>query len=545
MKTYVLLFSVALISSLFLTPLIRRLCQRRGWCDQPEDDRRLHEKPTPRLGGAPIVASLGLAMASLFLLDNAVTQQLFEAPRELVPIAIPALLIFLFGVYDDLHDTRPVIKFLAQGAAGSLMFALGLRITGLTIPGLGSVELSMAASLCITVFWVVAISNAFNLIDGVDGLAAGAALFAALVMLAVAVSADKVLVAAVTLALAGTLIGFLRYNFNPASIFLGDSGSLFLGFLLAALSVEGSQKASTAVAVSIPILAFGLPVIDTGVAVIRRFISQRPLFSADKEHVHHMLLARGWSQRRVAIVLYVVCASFGILALLTVGDPGGRGTGLILLVAGAVVVFALSKLKYHEADEVKAGVRRSFSDRRVRAANHVRIRRAGKALKEAESLADIFAAVDDMLEFGEFAYASARLGRHSDGKRNEELFENENGTLSRSGAELRSGVIEWSWTNPGLSEDVDLSSKRFWTLRLPLSTENESWGYINLYREIDTETLKLDINYLCNLFQKEMATAAERVLSNSEALQSDSPLRRKHAVAAGARGRDVKASSFA
>src|SRR5438094_6932429 len=159
------------------------------------------------------------------------------------------------------------------------------------------------------------------------------------------------MVTVVALALTGALAGFLRYNFSPASIFLGDSGSLFIGFALAALSIQGSQKASTAVAVAIPILACGLPVVDAGVTIARRFISGKPIFQGDREHIHHMLLARGWSQRNVAFVLYSLCAVFSLLALLTVrGGGGGRITAVTLIVMAAAVVFVAGRLRYPELD---------------------------------------------------------------------------------------------------------------------------------------------------------------------------------------------------
>ena len=198
----------------------------------------------------------------------------------------------------------------------TIFYALGGRIDALSIPLFGSVELPPLLSYLLTVVWLVGITNAFNLIDGLDGLASGAALFSSLVILGVSVSQDRPMMIIVSLVLCGSVAGFLRYNFNPASIFLGDSGALFIGFLLAAMSVLGTQKATTAVAIFVPILAFGFPMVDTAMAMGRRLVSRKPVFQGDNEHIHHMLLARGWSQRRVALVLYGVCAAFGLLALI-------------------------------------------------------------------------------------------------------------------------------------------------------------------------------------------------------------------------------------
>ena len=186
----------------------------------------------------------------------------------------------------------------------------------LSVPFLGTVQLPPVLSYVVTIVWLVGITNAFNLIDGIDGLASGAALFASLVLLVVSFLQERSLVIVVTLVLCGSLAGFLRYNFNPASIFLGDSGALFVGFTLAALSVVGTQKAATAIAVVVPILAFGFPMVDTAMTMGRRLISRKPIFEGDNEHIHHMLLARGWSQRKVALVLYGVCASFAMVAVI-------------------------------------------------------------------------------------------------------------------------------------------------------------------------------------------------------------------------------------
>jgi UDP-GlcNAc:undecaprenyl-phosphate/decaprenyl-phosphate GlcNAc-1-phosphate transferase len=387
MKTYLTLFVVALSTSIVLTPLVRRLAQRLGWVDVPKDGRRLHELPIPRVGGIAVFLSVIFPLSLLLLWNNLVTATLAaHYSQQTIAVLASCTLVFLFGIFDDLVGANHRWKFAAQAAAGMLLYFLGGQINAVSIPFIGSVELPTLASFALTMVWVVGISNAFNLIDGLDGLASGASLFAALVMLVVSFFMGHTLAIVITLALTGALIGFLRYNLNPASIFLGDSGALFVGFLLAALSLLSSQKASTAVAVAIPLMAFGLPVIDTGFTIARRFISGKPLFEGDREHIHHKLLERGWSQRRVAFVLYGVCALFGMLALLFVSDDGGgRLTGLLLLVTGAAVVLVAGRLRYHEVDEVKASVKRNVLDRRARGQQRRRAARQPRALARAHA----------------------------------------------------------------------------------------------------------------------------------------------------------------
>jgi UDP-GlcNAc:undecaprenyl-phosphate GlcNAc-1-phosphate transferase len=513
MNTYIAIFIAALFSSLVLTPVIRRLSVKFGWVDEPRDSRRVHFKAIPSLGGLAILISVLVALAILPLLDNLVTESLFEERWQLLAVFAPAILVTLLGAYDDIRGAGATLKFVALGIAGTIFYAMGGRIENLSIPFAGSVHLPMVVSYLATIFWIVGVTNAFNLIDGIDGLAAGAGLFASLVVLSVSLMLGHPHVTVVALVLSGALIGFLRYNFNPASIFLGDSGSLFIGFTLAALSLQGAQKASTAVAIAIPIMAFALPVIDTAFTMVRRFLSRKPIFQGDREHVHHMLLARGWSQRRVAFVLYGVCAALGLISLLFVNETS-RLTGLILLVVGSAVVLLMGRLRYHEVDEVRASMKRNLGERRARAANHLRIRRASRSMSQANSLGELLNAVREMLELGEFVQATVLLGCGGDLEGNERALERENGERERLGMELRNGMIFWKWERGDFNSADVIGSERFWTLRLPLSTERARWGYINLYREFEDSDLLLDINYLCKLFQREMACAAERVLTD-------------------------------
>ncbi|MDX6577432.1 MAG: UDP-GlcNAc:undecaprenyl-phosphate/decaprenyl-phosphate GlcNAc-phosphate transferase, partial [Blastocatellia bacterium] len=372
MKTYFALFLISAGASLTLTPLLRRFCERYQILDEPRDQRRVHLKAVPRLGGIAIFLSLGIALSVLPLVNNLLTQTLRPQLREIVVFLICGSLVLLLGVYDDLRGANAWVKFAGLAGATVLFYVLGGRIGGLSIPFVGNVTLHPVLGFLLTLVWVVGIANAFNLIDGVDGLATGSALFSSLVLFTVSLIQGNALVAVIALVLTGALTGFLRYNFNPASIFLGDSGSLFVGFALAMLSVQGSQKASTAVAVAIPILAFALPVVDTSVAIARRFISGKPIFQGDREHIHHMLLERGWSQRRVALVLYGVSALFGLLAMLFV-NSGNSLTAVVLFVVGVAVVLALGKLRYHEVDELRASVKRNIGERRARASNNLRM----------------------------------------------------------------------------------------------------------------------------------------------------------------------------
>ena len=514
MKTYLALFLVAAFGSGVLTPLLRRFCERYRLLDASLDHRRIHQKAMPRLGGVAIFISIAVALSSLILVHNLLTQTLRTELKPILSVMICGLLVLLIGVYDDLRGANATIKFVSLGCVTTLFYALGGRIEGLSIPLVGQVTLHPIVGFALTLLWVVGITNAFNLIDGVDGLATGSALFSSLVLLTTSLIQGNARVAVIALALSGALAGFLRYNFNPASIFLGDSGSLLVGFMLAALSVQGSQKASTAVAVAIPILAFGLPVVDTGVTIARRFLSGRPIFKGDREHIHHMLLARGWSQRRVALVLYAVSAAFGLSAMLFV-NTGSGVPPLILLVMGVAIILALGNLRYHEVDELRASVKRNLSDRRARAINNLRIRRACQELSAAMKLNELFAAIAEVLESGEFAYAAAELSCDGHTMVNARAIEIAGQDRDSHNLKMIDGHIQWNWQRQPHGQ-IKLDEDDLWTIRLPVSNEHCSLGHLNLYRPLAAEPLRFDVSYLTSTFQPAIAQAAERIFDHAE-----------------------------
>src|ERR1700757_4310928 len=378
---YLIIFAVSLISSFVLTWAVRNVAMGRGWAAPPIQDRDLHETPLPRLGGVPVFLSFLIAIAITWL-----ASERFPALaagfsiQSLLIVLVPATLIFLLGLYDDIHSVGPYTKFGVQGVAAIMLFAGGLRILDLPVV-FGARHLPWYIGLPITVLWVIGITNAFNLIDGLDGLAAGSALFSTFVVFVAAISNGSSLVSLLAIALAGGILGFLRFNFNPATIFLGDSGSLFIGFMLSALALEGAQKAPTVIAVAIPVVSFGLPILETSLSVLRRLIGGRPVFTADREHIHHKLLQLGVSHREVAIVLYAVSAVFALLSLFLL-FPTGSSLGLVLAVLGTGVWMGVQHLGYLEFGEIRRVAQRTIEQRQI-VINNLAIRRATEELKIA------------------------------------------------------------------------------------------------------------------------------------------------------------------
>jgi len=345
---------------------------------------------------------------------------------------------------------------------------------------------------------VLLITNAFNLIDGLDGLAAGSALFSTIVVLVLSLVVADRFVALLAVTLAGATIGFLRFNFYPASIFLGDSGSLFIGFMLAALALAGSQKAPTMVAVSIPILALGLPILDVALAVARRFVAGRPLFSADRQHIHHKLLTRGLSQRDAVLILYAVTAGFGFLSLVLL--QGRAMIAFVLAIAGIGIFLGVQQLRYQEFAELASALQR-VARRRQLLANHVAVRHASDMLKEINDFHCICKLLQDTLQpIGFDAVVFRKTGP--------------NGFAADSLPPLdysSEGTWSFSWT-AGRTSEVP------WELKLELANGcSEKWGYFSLLRLRSGEPLLIDMNLLSEEFLSALAGAVNRASAHLDA----------------------------
>jgi len=315
MITYLVAFGMSWIAALVLTSLSRNLAIRYGWYDTPTESRKIHVKPIPRIGGIAIAVAFWLPVVSLFFYDNNIGGAYHREPELILGLMIGSLIMTGTGLWDDLRGMRATVKLLLQIVAASVAWGFGYQIAAVGNPFGGMpIELGLLA-LPVTILWIVAIVNALNLMDGLDGLAGGIALISVLTLFVVGIVGNNVIVGLTTIALAGALVGFLRHNLNPASIFMGDSGSLFLGYILALTSISGSAKSSTVVSIMIPMLALGLPLMDTVLTVIRRWMRGRPIFDADRGHIHHKLIDLGYSHKNAVLILYAGCVALGVGAL--------------------------------------------------------------------------------------------------------------------------------------------------------------------------------------------------------------------------------------
>lgn len=372
MKTYAVLFVLAFLVSFVGTPLLKRVVARWGLLDSAFKAGPHQRRPIPRLGGVIIYLALLGTLLALFFPSNVITQE-FRAQLPILWLLWgPATFILLVGVADDIWGMNARVKFAAQLGAAFWLVSAGVQIAHLSLPWGQTVELGWWAPL-ITLVWLVGVTNAFNLIDGLDGLAAGVAFLAASAIAVTAVMTHDTMVVVITVALAGALLGFLRHNFNPATIFLGDSGSLFVGFVLAAAAVVWHQKATTAIAVAAPVLAFGLPVAETVLTVMRRYLRGQHLFASDRHHIHHTLLDLGLTSRQATILLYAVAAAGAVGCVLI-----ARGHNLVTtaVIFSFLAVFAvIAYWTYPEFSELSRGLSRYRLSARVRAIEAVELLR--------------------------------------------------------------------------------------------------------------------------------------------------------------------------
>jgi UDP-GlcNAc:undecaprenyl-phosphate GlcNAc-1-phosphate transferase len=339
--TFLVAFLLAATMAAALTPLVRRGAFRLGILSRP-GGRHVHERPVPRLGGVAIFLSFAAPVVGLLVYRNDISASLFAVPERVIVYLGGSLALVAVGAWDDVRHAGPWPKLLAEIAVAAGAFFLGFRIDGIATP-FGPVTFGIFA-LPVTVLWITGIVNAVNLIDGLDGLASGVATFALLALFGIALSNGRTDVCLIIAALGGALVGFLVYNFNPATIFMGDSGSLMVGFLLATMAIDGSQKTSTVVALLIPMLALGVPILDMLVAVARRSLRGDSVMRADREHIHHRLLDLGLTQRQAVTLLYGACVVFTIAALAYMRAANFREHVLILLCLGLLLAIVFRRL---------------------------------------------------------------------------------------------------------------------------------------------------------------------------------------------------------
>ena len=462
MTTILFIFAIALILSLLLTPLAGRLGIRFKALDKPAE-RKVHGKPIPRTGGLAIfvVFILTLVISSLF---NTKISDLLILDRQTVFLLAGAVICFNIGMFDDFRRLGPNVKFLFQIIAASVAYWGGIHIGGFNVLGV-YIKVGLL-SYFVTVFWFILFINAVNLVDGLDGLAGGIVVFASVVMVILSILREDYLTALLFTALGGSVLGFLRYNFNPATIFLGDGGSYFLGYAIAGLSIMGSVKSQVGAAMLIPLLALGVPLFDTILSPMRRFVRGREMFKPDNRHVHHRLLDMGFTTKRAVLLIYMLTFALCIMAVVMVNIRDERA-GLFLIVLGAGAVIFVRKLGYFEyigSDKIY-GWFKDLTDE----AGISRERRSFLSLQidtgRSENLEELWQNITSAFNMLEFDMAELHLNSKNPSK-----------------SELPK---HWSWTRDGFDASNDIRKERLLKLELPLlNNEDKNFGTLWLVKDL-------------------------------------------------------------
>lgn len=337
----VLCFSLAFGVSLAATPFVKMLAYKIGAVDVPKDERRAHDHPIPRLGGLAIFYGFLISIVCFASVES-----------ELKGIIIGALIIVALGIVDDVKQLGSKIKFLTQILVAVIVVMHGVTIEYVSVPSFvieGGILPLGVFSVPLTILWIVAVTNAVNLIDGLDGLAVGVSSIATFSLFFIAILAGEMEVAILAAALAGSCLGFLPYNFNPAKIFMGDTGSTFLGYTLSIICIQGLFKGYVVISFIIPFLILGLPLFDTAFAVVRRIWNKKPIMSADRGHLHHRLMDMGFSQKQTVAFLYIIASILGLSAVVVL-ESGAYSAAIFVI---TVFLFMFFGYKFYKANHNK------------------------------------------------------------------------------------------------------------------------------------------------------------------------------------------------
>lgn len=454
---------ISTVLALIFTPFIRDFLGK-SFLDHPDGDRKKHSAPLPRVGGIAIVLSYAGTFAIALALPFSYRYVLHNALGSILQLSLVAAIVFLTGVLDDLLGLNAWQKLIGIGSAAVLAFFAGIRVDIHILQGLPAWPW---LGFAITVIWLVGCTNAFNLIDGMDGLASGIGLVATLTMLVAALTQGNLPLALATMPLAGCLLGFLRYNFNPASVFLGDSGSLLIGFLLGCYGALWSEKSVTLVALTVPLLSVSIPLLDVVLSISRRFLRNRPIFKGDRGHIHHKLLERGLSPKRAVLTIYALCSLVALFSLI-VSATHNQFTGLIVILFCAAAWIGIQHLEYPEF--AMAG--RMFFGGKFRQIIDVETRLLDfeKALAKAVDVEECWTRI--MQGTREFGFQGARMSIHGT------VFED---LGSRNGHPV-------------------------WQLRIPLSASQ----YVNFYRDVHAEMSPIILDAFVRSVERGLKSSIER-----------------------------------
>ena len=487
MTTLLAIFLISLLLSLITTPLVTWMGRKLGAIDIP-DERKCHQIPIPRNGGLAIVFSFFTTLSIMSFFNTDISNKLHLNP-PIVYLFVGSFICFGVGLFDDFKRLGPYIKFLVQIISATVAFMGGIRIEFFHI---GNFYIQAGVlSYFITVFWFVFFINAINLIDGLDGLAAGITFFACIVLVVLSIIRTDFLIAVLFTALSGSILGFLRYNFNPASIFMGDGGSYFLGYIIAGLSIMGAVKSQLGAAMLIPLVALGVPIFDTLISPLRRFMLGKSLFKPDKGHIHHRLIEKGLSARHSVLIIYAISICLCLLSILLVNFRNEQA-GLFLIILGSGSLIFIRKIGYFDyfASDKIYGWFRDVTDE----AGFTRDRRTFLSLQleitSARDLNSLWGKISNALDRMEFDMAELLINETPAMKKAMDVSQ-KNIEIDCSCHECKlKKPFEWVWTRKAFIPEKDISKNSIFKIELPLLTEDYySFGTLWLIKDLKRNSI--------------------------------------------------------
>lgn len=476
---------VSCLLSVLINWIVRSIACRNGWVSSPFSKRDIHRHAVPRLGGIGVFVSFAVVISAAAIFRPALLPH-----SSLLRLMIPATAIFAVGVWDDVRPLSARVKLALQVVCGAALFGW-MRFTPVG-QALHNLEFGPIIVLVGTIAWIVLVSNSINLVDGVDGLAGGTTALSLAAVTCISIRTGQLGIAFLAIVLIGSVFGFLKFNVHPATLFLGDSGSLFLGFMISALAITATTSRAPFQAIAVPLAILALPLAETAVSILRRFLGGQMIFAADREHIHHKLLDRGFSQRRVSSVLYLVAAICGLSGL-------AIALGSYFVVIGSIVALLLAlslgvlALGYVEFDELGDIVRRIWRQRRV-VANNVSIRKLAERIRNTQCLGEVG---EDLrrtfleLEFDGFEFLiSPFLG---------DVLQ----------CDIRAKATNW-----GFAVETRETDPACWSMGIDLlSEEHGKLGWVRLARKSERGELLFDANVLVGELRPAISLALERCLS--------------------------------
>ena len=486
-----LAFGLALVASVVLTLAVRWAARRLGVVDKPDHYRKVHQRDVPLLGGVAIYLGFLTPIVVLLLVRRADGSALVHGrPGEVRILAAAAALALLTGLVDDVWRIRARWKLIGQAIAASLAFAGGYAISVVSNPFGEPIALGLL-SYPVTLLWFIGCMNAVNLLDGLDGLAAGVCLFASLTLLLVSLTFGHALTVLLMACLAGAVLGFLAFNFHPATIFLGDSGSLVLGFLVAALALQSARKSEAVVALLIPFVALGVPIFDTALAILRRWSRRLPISAADRQHVHHVLLAMGLSHRQVVLLLYAACVALGAVATFMTASRDAVSAVMLaaLILVALVCVRVLGGMRF---GDLWRRLNSEWKERRRVADARISVERTVARMRTVTDVSTLWQAFCAGLEGLGLDFAELRL-------------QPAGGTAP----------LVLSWKPGRVADPPGEDPAETWLGHFRLQCNGHMFGQLDLGKSIETGPLLPDAPGLVDRLRGEMASHVERLSSGS------------------------------